>query len=651
MHDVDPAIAELGNEPPLSADAGRKGPPDRREVSLRWLAGTFLTGLTSSVLMGMALFAALDGREKIATPPEVADTTGEAGAGSGQDAKAARLVAPKIIARARDKRRMEVSTVSREGDREIVRMMPFVEVKMALAAGHKAPTDYPPFDPLAVFSAGGADTEAQTNIASTGTIYGAKVEGEVSLKTLDFPMDSAPFDEKSELSADEVEVVVRSTSALLTEGDVQVAALHYVDPQRFGDGIESQTTGTPSNVRIVPENLSVAARAMQDDDSLSFAEEIIPFPDERDMEKSLFDSGYGGPDAKDMAAAFARILNSPVLKAGSVLRLGLEVRGEDAKIVRASLYDRTKHIVTIALDDRGQYVAAAEPEPNPELLTAFDGSAPAVPRGNMPTAYDAIYRAAYSYGMSPALTKQLVKLLASDVDFESRISPSDSLDVFFSQPGDDNQMSDDSELLYVSANFGGTTRNFFRFRAEDGSSDYFDEEGRSSKQFLLRKPVPNGTFRSGFGGRRHPILGITRMHTGVDWAAPTGTPIIAAGDGVVEKSGWASGYGRQTILKHKNGYETSYNHQSRVAAGIKPGAPVKQGQVIGYIGTTGLSTGPHLHYELIVNGTKVDPMRVRLPGGRTLGGKELEAFKHERDRILDLLKDEDKPGTKVAVNG
>ena len=127
---------------------------------------------------------------------------------------------------------------------------------------------------------------------------------------------------------------------------------------------------------------------------------------------------------------------------------------------------------------------------------------------------------------------------------------------------------------------------------EDGAFDYFDEDGRSAKQFLLRNPLPNGKFRSGFGGRRHPILGYSKMHTGVDWAAPPGSPIIAAGNGVVEEAGWAGGYGKQTIIRHANGYETSYNHQSRIAKGIKPGVKVRQGQVIGYVGTTGLSTGP-----------------------------------------------------------
>ena len=160
--------------------------------------------------------------------------------------------------------------------------------------------------------------------------------------------------------------------------------------------------------------------------------------------------------------------------------------------------------------------------------------------------------------------------------------------------------------------------------------------------------MPNGQFRSGFGARRHPILGYVKMHTGVDWAARSGTPILAAGNGVVEKAGWAGGYGRQTIIRHPNGYETSYNHQSAFAKWVKPGAKVRQGQVIGYVGASGLATGAHLHYELIVNGTKVDPMRVRLPNGKVLKGDDLLAFKKERDRIDQLLKDKGDSSLKVA---
>ncbi|BCH30571.1 peptidase M24 [Mesorhizobium sp. L-8-10] len=640
MQDDDATIAELGNEPPLIAD-GRSGPPDRREVSARWLSGTFLTGVTSSVLMGVALFAALDGREQLATPPEIAELVMPGNKGeAGERAKTDRVVPARQITRAKDRRRMELSTVSRVGDRDVIRTMPFVQIKMALAASHSTSRSYPPFDPLSVFAEDGASA---AQAATTGTLYGAKVESEMSLKTVDFPLETAAFDEQSALSADEVEAVVRNTSAILTDGDVQVAALHYVDPQRFGESLTSQTLAASYGVRIVQENVSVTPRSSGDQGGLAFAEEIIPFTMPRNIAEAFADSGYAGPDATGMAEAIAKLLNADTLKEGTVLRVGLEVNGDVARVVRTSVYNRTQHLVTIAIDDREQYVPASEPEPNPEIMTAFDDSPPPVRvRGDLPSVYDAVYRAAYSYGISKAMTRQLVKLLASDVDYQARINPADRIEVFFSQPGDNDEVSEDSELLYVSATFSGNTRTFYRFQMHDGAVDYFDKDGRSAEQFLLRNPVPNGSFRSGFGARRHPILGYTKMHTGVDWAAPRGTPIIASGNGTVEKAGWAGGYGRQTIIRHANGYETSYNHQSAIAKGVVPGARIRQGQVIGYVGSTGLATGDHLHYELMVNGRKVDPMRVRLPVGRVLKGGDLEAFKRERERIDELLKEESK---------
>ncbi|RWN93397.1 MAG: M23 family metallopeptidase [Mesorhizobium sp.] len=647
MPDTENVIAELGNEPPLIAD-GRSGPPDRREVSARWLSGTFLTGVTSSVLMGVALFAALDGRQQLATPPEIAELISLArGDDSGEIAKTTRLVAPRQIAKAKDRRRMEVPMVTKVGDRDVIHTMPFVQIKMALAAGHTTSRAYPPFNPMQVFGDDRDGNAGQPATAAAGQIYGAKVESELSLKTVDFPIETAAFDEKSDLSADEVEKVVREAGTGLSDGAVQVASLHYVDPQRFGDAFAESMAGS-YDVRIVPENVSVSPRAAPDDQAPVFAEEIIPFTRDRNIVEAFADSGYTGEDATGMAEAIAKLLNATALKAGTVLRVGLEIHGDAAKVVRTGIYDRAQHIVTIALDDHGQYVPAQEPEPNPELLTAFDDSPPVVVRGNLPNVYDGIYRAAYSYGMSKAMTKRLIKLLASGVDFQSRLNPSDRIEVLFSQPDGDDRASDESELLYVSASFGGTTRNFYRFQMQDGSTDYFDEDGRSAQQFLLRNPLPAGKFRSGFGARRHPILGYVRLHTGVDWSAAIGTPIIAAGNGVVEKAGWAGGYGKQIILRHANGYETSYNHQSAFAKGIAPGVRVRQGQTIGFLGQTGLATGPHLHYELIVNGTKVDPMRVRLPVGKVLKGDDLVAFKRERGRIDDLLKQEDNDSLKVA---
>ncbi len=643
MHDVDSAIAALGNEPPLSGD-GRSGPPDRREVSARWLSGTFLTGLTSSIFMGVALFAALDGREQLATPPELLSLTTIDENGGGEATKSGRLVAPLLLASARDKERMEVSTMSRDGERNVVRTLPFVHVSMALAASHKTSRSYPQFDPLAVFAEDGT-----TQTATTGIIYGTKVESEVSLHSVDFPLETAVFDARNDLSVDEVERVVRTTGAILTDGDVQVAALHYIDPQRFGESLTLNPLGASYGARIVQENVSYSAREFDPSQHREYAEDIIPVTADREIVEIFEQHGYVGSDASGMAQAISRLLNVPTLKSGSVLRLGIESFGDFGRIMRASVYNGRNHVLTIALSDRGQFVPAEEPEPNPGVLSAFNQNQPIVrSRAELPTVYDGIYRAAFAYGLSGELARQLVRLLAADLDMQARLSPTDKLEVFFSQPDESDQATEDSEMLYVRATFDGETRTFYRFQAQDGTVDYFDAEGRSARQFLLRNPVPNGRFTSGFGSRRHPILGYSRRHTGVDWAAPRGTPIIASGNGTVVEAGWTGGYGRQTIIRHANGYVTSYSHQSAIAEGVVAGAEVRQGQVIGYVGSTGLSTGNHLHYELIVNGTKVDPMRVRLPTGRVLEGEDLEVFQRERERIDTLLAERGDSPLKLA---
>ena len=644
MTDIDRAVAALGNEPPVSGD-GRSGPPDRREVSARWLSGTFLTGITSSVLMGAALLAALDGHEQLATPPEIAslvsDDTSDA------EAKMARVVPARTVSRARDRRRMEVSTIITSGDRNLVRTLPFQHVKMALAAGHTTSHDYPAFDPLAVFAEDGA---ART--ATTGLIYGAKVESEVSLRSIEFPIETAAFDETNELTSDEVEQVVRTTGSVLTDGAVQVAALHYVDPQRFGQtSLAVQALGTSYGVRIIPENVSVAPRLESDGLTTEFAEDIIPFRADREIMKAFLDAGYAEEDVKGMADALATLLGGSRLRAGTVLRVGIETRGDQSRIVRSSIYNGEKHLLSIAIDDRGQFVPGDEPELNPEILTAFDDSPPVHVRGDLPSIYDGIYRAAYAYGLTKDMTRQMIKLLASDVDYKSRLNPSDRIEVFFSNPNEDGSASDESEMLYLAATFNGTARAFYRFQMEDGTIDYFDQDGRSARQFLLRSPVPGARLSRGFGMMRHPILGYSKMHTGVDWAIANGTPIIASGNGTVEEAGWSGGYGRHTVIRHANGYKTSYSHQSAIAKGISEGAKVRQGQIIGYVGSSGLSTGNHLHYELVVNGTKVDPMRVRLPVGRVLKDRELEAFTRERERIDELLIEDASPPLKVAAAG
>lgn len=634
-------IRSLGTEPPILADGFRA--PDRREISLRWLSGTFLTGITSCILMGVALFAALDGRQQLAIPAEayaVVPPDGDASPAK-DTVRGSRLFGAKIAARPVDKAILDVPTVIKDGEREVVRKQPFAHVKMALAADYAVQDRYPPFDPLSIFA---IDQTTPPVANRTGSLYGSDVESEVILKSSPFP-SSPELPLAGEMTFDEVEENVRSNGSVLTDGDSQVAALYYIDPRRFDTEDTGIDLAVGLSARVVEENMSVAEPEVVTPMTPEFADDILPARSAQSVSALMVASGYPASKAEDVEAALAPHMSGKLLAVGDVLRVGLIQRGDEVRLVRFSLYHNADHVVTLAVNDAGRLVEGSEPPQLAAISGAFDGSTPAIVTGrDLPRAYDGIYRAALSYGMSKELTALVVRLLASNVDFQAQLKPTDMLEAVFSVTDEEGKATPDSELLYVRARFGDTITQFYRFQnPEDGSIDYFDEEGKSIRQFLLRNPVPNGRFTSGFGMRRHPILGYSRMHTGVDWAAPRGTPIIAAGNGVVEKAGWASGYGNQTLIRHANGYVTSYNHQSGIAKGIVPGAKVTQGQVIGFVGSTGSSTGSHLHYELIVNGTKVDAMKVRLPGGKALEGQDLAVFEQERQRIDTLLESGGRP--------
>jgi murein DD-endopeptidase MepM/ murein hydrolase activator NlpD len=635
-------MRSLGNEPPIPAD-GRRA-PDRREISLRWLSGTFLTGITSSLLMGVALFAALDGRQQLAIPAEAYAALAPSALGSQPNAAAKRgdrILTPSIVAKPSDRTIMEVSTMIHDGEKEVVRRQPFAHVKMTLAANHQPAEKYPSFDPLAIFS--NEETDATPPVSRTGTLYGSDVESEVALKTVDFPLKGSTLKFAASMSMDEVEENVRTNGSVLTDGNTQIASLFYVDPRRFASDTSDLDLIQGLSARVVEENMTVSAFENITDQSAEYADDVIPVRRATPIATVMINAGYAKAQAEDIAGYLRPALNAKELQEGDVLRIGIIQKGENgaAKIVRATVYSRGSHVFTMALDDKDHFVQGYEPPQLEAVATAFDDNgAPAIAASrDLPRVYDGVYRAALSYGMNSTMVAQIIKLLASNVDFQAQLKPTDSLEAFFSVTDESGKATDDSELLYVNAKFGDAETRFYRFQdPDDNSIDYYNEQGKSIRQFLLRNPVPNGTFRSGFGMRRHPILGFSRMHTGVDWSAPRGTPIIAAGNGVVEKAGWDSGgYGNQTLVRHANGYVSSYNHQSAIARGVTPGAKVVQGQVIGWVGTTGLSTGPHLHYELIVNGNRVDPLRIRLPGGKSLGGEALAKFEKERSRIDELL--------------
>lgn len=637
----------MGEDEPLLAD-GRKV-PDRREISIRWLSGTFLTGITSSALMGIALFAALDGREQLAIPGEAYAATDMDEPLEGAE-KGSRLVATTIAAKPSDKTIMEISTMINEGERSVIRSRPFAHVKMALAANHAAPGDYPKFDPLKIFSSGKPEPEPET---STGVIYGAEVESEIRLKVTDFPVAGAPYDYAASMSAEEAEEDVRTNGSILTDETFQVAMLHYVNPQRFSGSNSPFDFSTNLNARVVAENVSVAPALSQGDKTVEFIDDVIAIREAKTMLEALTTAGYAEGEAKYVSEVLSGETGTTDLREGDVFRIGLEQRDRDTRIVRASVYRGGDHVASVAVNDFEILVTAAEPPKSPAVSTAFDETpVPVLSGRDLPRVYDGIYKAALSYGMDSGMTDKIIRLMASNVDYQARLKPTDTMEAMFSVDEESKEATENSELLYLAATFGNNAVALYRFRnPEDGSIDYYDSEGRSARQFLIRNPLPNGRFRSGFGMRRHPILGYKRMHWGVDWSAPRGTPIIAAGNGVVEKAGWnKGGYGKQTLIRHPNGYVSSYSHQTKIAKGVVPGARVKQGQVIGYVGSTGLSTGPHLHYELIVNGRKVDPMRVRLPDGKSLSGEALATFQAERERIDRLVGRDGDPSQLAALN-
>mgnify|MGYP003633935383 CR=1 FL=1 len=627
---------QMGDQPPLLA-GGRK-PPDKREISLRWLSGTFMTGITSSLLMGVALFGALEGREQLAIPAEaLASVDMDAGA-SGSVEKGARLIQSVVTAKPVDRAIMEVSTMVRDGDHDVVRRQPFAHVKIALAGNHPAAAakSYPRFDPLKIFSAG--EAEAASSVR-TGVIYGADVDSEISLRSYDFPLDSSTRPFAASMTLDEAEETVRTNGSVLTDGSVQLASLNYVDPRRFVSNRIDLDFSASLNARVIAENVSLASYSPVSQERIEYVDDIIPVKKAAPLSDILEGSGYGSEQYEAAVSVLAQQIKVDKIPHNSVIRIGVEQTGDTARIIRMSVYQNSSHMITVALSDHNGFVIGNEPPPTPAIRTAFDETAtPVATARDLPNIYDGIYRAGLTYGMSTEMVEQIIRMLASNVDFQSPLKPTDTLEAFFSVTDESGTATDESELLFVNAKFGGNTIRLYRFQhPEDNSIDYYDEEGRSARQFLLRNPVPNGKFRGGFGMRRHPILKYSRMHTGVDWSAPRGTPIIAAGNGVVEKAGWGNGYGRQTIIRHANGYESSYSHQNSIAKGVVPGARVRQGQVIGAVGSTGLSTGPHLHYELIVNGNKVDPMRIRLPDGKSLKDDAYAMFARERDRINALL--------------
>lgn len=336
----------------------------------------------------------------------------------------------------------------------------------------------------------------------------------------------------------------------------------------------------------------------------------------------------------------------------SALLPGYEVRGTllpaatraGGELVRFGIFDELgAHKVTVTRNATGEYVPSSTPGEG-RIVAAALSDRDQVQDNSL---FASLHATIATQEVPSDMIMQIMRIHAYATDFRQPVRPGDGVEFFFEMKGEDRGIDGDlGDLLATAITAGGVTQKFYRFSSTDGSVDFYDAEGSTSRKFLMRRPVRGEDVRltSGFGLRRHPLLMTAKMHTGVDWACAPGTPIMAAGNGVIEEAGAKGEYGNYVRVRHANGYKTAYAHMQKFAPGVGAGVQVLQGQIIGYVGSTGLSSGPHLHYEVLVKNTydssysHVDPRAIQVPNDRTLAGRDMADFKRELTRIEGLLR-------------
>jgi murein DD-endopeptidase MepM/ murein hydrolase activator NlpD len=626
---------ELGNEPPLSVDGGSSGFVDRRRVSVQWFAGTIMTALCGAALMGGAVFTSLDGETNFAALPERVEVAlrGALGGGEKSAHKSDRLPTAEEPTFARQV--IRVSTINKVGNHEVVRVRPFVRIagNLSLTVSDLS-ANIPPFNPQRLLA------ESSPGSATANDVTAAEPEAEVAFVTRDMaPMMPrlkisllTPNDEVIGRVREAAEWSDKAANHLPVAANITGIKLAYA-----GDGTVDPYAGFEA--RIVPENITLLPKtATQTTGGNGLNEKLIIAKKGDSIIGILRDLNTAPADL----SAISRVLGARSFEGG--IKEGQKLRilmapvsgGQRLQPVRVIIANDSGIDAVIALADSGKYVSVDVKNVETEVAEAAEESDENDTSGVR--LYQSIYETALRNRIPRPIIEDLIRIYSYDVDFQRKVQPGDSFEVLYA--GEDETPAPDSrnDVLFATLTVGGETKKFYRFQSpDDGLVDYYDETGKSAKKFLVRKPVLAGIMRSGFGLRRHPILGYTKMHTGVDWAAPSGTPIYASGNGIVEKVGWESGYGKYIRVRHNNGYETAYGHMTAYARGIDEGTRVRQGQVIGFVGSTGLSTGSHLHYEILVNGRFVDPMRIKLPRGRVLEGALLGSFDKERERLDGIM--------------
>jgi murein DD-endopeptidase MepM/ murein hydrolase activator NlpD len=642
-------IIDLGHEPPLSVDGSEAAVIDRRRVSVQWFSGTILTGLCGAALIGGAVFASLDGEMTFAKVPERVEGALRGAFGANDKAaslhKSDRLPPPGESTAARNL--VRISTVTRVGNRDVMRVRPFVRISGNLSmTTSDLSAKIPPFNAQRMLSDIGTPAPAA---ADDPTVADAVApDAEVSFVTKDLALILPKAKLAAVVALDEVLMRVRDASNWRGSSGVRYATLASAAADASGADLKLAyaTESTSSDpyagfeTRVVPENVTLLPKTKDQITGGNPSSERIHIVKKGDSVTSILrDQGATPEEARAIAATLGVRGRDGGLKESQKLRIlmapaGAGQRLQPYRVIVAN--DATIEAIA-ALSDLGKYVAVDVQSMN-TVAEAADNSDDDDDDGSGVRLYQSIYETALRNKVPPAVIEDMVRIYSYDVDFQRKVQPGDSFDVFYAGEDEGANVTEKNDVLFASLTVGGETKKYYRFQTpDDAVIDYYDESGKSAKKFLVRKPVNNAIMRSGFGGRRHPILGYLKMHTGVDWATPYGTPIFASGNGLVEKVGWEGGYGKYVRIKHNNGYETAYGHMSAFAKGLEVGKRVRQGQVIGFVGSTGMSTGAHVHYEILVNSRFVDPMRIKLPRGRSLDGPLMAGFEKERDRVDGMM--------------
>ncbi len=603
--------------------------PRRVVTQLKWFISTIIVAVSGLAIIGVVIYSSMHGgdggsvfrtlrRDTLNSLKPRASGTPGSGKQASAGSKANRLI---VSSKGLTTRQLIYDRVEqRRGAQDFITTKPYARLVATLATERpQEEIAVPAFNPIDLF---GNDTPIARKDQS-----GAELTSDprVSVRFIEVPGGFLPSEDDQEISDGDVEKLVAETDAVYAESEASLSDMGGLDPA-------SAIEGAQAPVKAEKNTTLLYKKSDEDENGDAFDRRSIVARGGESLESLIKGTGVDSVQSNLVAEAVAKVTKTKKMRGGEELRLALTPGAAEEgslDVAKISLLYQNAPEVTLARSSEGGYVPSDKlvlPESDSEENT-----------GERASVYLSTYRASKAQGLPDDFITKFLRIHSYDVDFKQRVKAGDSFELFYDLVQEEGGPERPGELLYASVNIGGEAHGYYRFRTPDGVVDYYDDKGSNSKKFLMRQPVKAARLTSGFGYRRHPLLKTLRLHSGVDWAGPVGTPIMAAGSGTIEVAGREGGYGNYVRIRHANGYKTAYGHMLRFAEGVAKGVKVRQGQIIGYIGNTGMSTGPHLHYEVLVNNRFTNPLSIKIPRSRQLQGRLLSEFRREKARIDDLM--------------